>query len=116
MESCRSALDAMDELRQDLAGSTGAAAARGADTFRFATALHHGRVLYGNIGAVDRLDFTVLGSAVNQTARLETVAKRLNEPVVVSPAFAEACDRPFATRGLHHLPGLDAPVEVYVPV
>ena len=82
---------------------------------RFATALHHGRVLYGNIGAVDRLDFTVLGSAVNQTARLETVAKTLNEPVVVSSAFAEACDRPFASRGQHHLPGLDAPVEVYVP-
>lgn len=116
LESCRAALDAMDELRQDLAGATGAAAEQGADTYRFATALHHGRVLYGNIGAVDRLDFTVLGSAVNQTARLETVAKRLNEPVVVSPAFVEACDRPFASRGLHHLPGLDAPVEVYVPV
>ena len=116
MESCRAALDAMEELRQDLDGPVDETHGGVRDEYRFATALHHGRVLYGNIGAVDRLDFTVLGSAVNQTARLETVAKRLDEPVVVSPAFAEACDRDFASRGRHQLPGLDDPVEVYVPV
>jgi len=114
--ACAAALDAMTELRRELAPASEADDGEPADALRFATALHHGSVLYGNIGAVDRLDFTVLGSAVNQTARLETVAKRLDAPVVVSAAFAAATDRDCASRGRHRLPGLADPVEVFVPV
>jgi class 3 adenylate cyclase len=55
-------------------------------------ALHVGRVIYGNIGAADRLDFTVIGPAVNLVSRVEAVAKALNLPIVVSDEFARAYD------------------------
>jgi adenylate cyclase len=48
-------------------------------------------VLYGNIGSGDRLDFTVIGPAVNEVARIEQMCRSLDQPVVVSAAFAEAC-------------------------
>ena len=45
-------------------------------------ALHYGTVIYGNIGAADRLDFTVIGPAVNLVSRAEAIAKTLDEPLV----------------------------------
>jgi class 3 adenylate cyclase len=47
-------------------------------------ALHIGEVLYGNVGAVDRLDFTVIGPAVNEVARIETLCEPLGRKVLVS--------------------------------
>jgi adenylate cyclase len=43
-------------------------------------ALHYGTVIYGNIGAADRLDFTVIGPSVNLVSRIEAVAKSLDLP------------------------------------
>jgi hypothetical protein len=57
---------------------------------RMVVALHCGTVIYGNIGAAARLDFTVIGPAVNLVSRVETVAKALDLPIVVSEAFARA--------------------------
>ena len=62
------------------------------ERFRFGVALHVGRILYGNIGGGNRLDFTCIGPAVNLAARLEKIAGRLHRTVVASAAFAEACD------------------------
>ena len=53
-------------------------------------ALHVGEVLYGNVGSPRRLDFTVLGSAVNEAARIEALCGSLDQPVIVSSAFAQA--------------------------
>ena len=53
-------------------------------------ALHLGEVLYGNVGAVDRLDFTVIGPAVNEVARIETLCEPLGRRVLVSAALAAA--------------------------
>jgi adenylate cyclase len=61
------------------------------ERFRFGVALHVGRVLYGNIGGGNRLDFTCIGPAVNLAARLEKIAGRLNRTVVASSGFAQAC-------------------------
>ena len=52
--------------------------------------LHLGEVLYGNIGSAERLDFTVLGPAVNEAARLERMCRTVERPVVASAAFALA--------------------------
>jgi adenylate cyclase len=60
------------------------------ERFRFGVALHVGRILYGNIGGGNRLDFTCIGPAVNLAARLEKIAGRLHRTVVASQAFAEA--------------------------
>ena len=72
---------------------------------RFGLALHVGEVLYGNIGAGDRLDFTCIGPAVNMAARLEKVASRLQRTVVVSRAFAEHLPEEFVSLGAFELAG-----------
>ncbi|MGJ4901095.1 adenylate/guanylate cyclase domain-containing protein [Bradyrhizobium sp. HKCCYLRH2060] len=64
------------------------------ERFRFGVALHVGRLLYGNIGGGNRLDFTCIGPAVNLAARLEKMAAQLKRTVVASEAFAGACPEP----------------------
>ena len=75
--------------------------------------LHLGEVIYGNVGAADRLDFTVIGPAVNLAARLEGLTKRLLRPLVTSREFAEICPRPLVSLGFHPVRGLYHPVEVF---
>jgi len=78
-------------------------------------ALHAGTVIYGNIGAADRLDFTVIGPAVNLVSRIEAIAKSLNLPIVVSDAFANAYGGPLRSLGTHELRGLSTPHELFAP-
>jgi adenylate cyclase len=78
-------------------------------------ALHAGEVLYGNVGAVDRLDFTVIGPAVNEVARIEVLCEPLGRNLLVSAEFAAAvCDRA-RLRPLrrHTLRGVREPREIY---
>jgi adenylate cyclase len=58
------------------------------ERFRFGVALHVGKILYGNIGGGNRLDFTCIGPAVNLAARLEKIAGRLHRIIVASEGFA----------------------------
>src|SRR5262249_31761222 len=51
--------------------------------------LHAGEVFYGNIGSTERLDFTVLGPAVNETSRIAAMCRSVEQPVLVSEAFAK---------------------------
>jgi adenylate cyclase len=78
-------------------------------------ALHLGEVLYGNVGAVDRLDFTVIGPAVNEVARIETLCESLGRKVLVSAALAAAvADSPrLEPLGTHALRGVRDPREIY---
>jgi adenylate cyclase len=77
-------------------------------------ALHVGTVHYGNIGAADRLDFTVIGPAVNLVSRIENAAKILGQPIVVSAELAAALDG-VVSLGRHRLRGLTAPQELFAP-
>jgi adenylate cyclase len=74
-----------------------------------------GQVVYGNIGSPDRLDFTVLGPAVNLVSRLEALAKQLDQPVLCSGAFAREVDAPLASLGRFSLRGVAEPQEVFAP-
>ena len=76
-------------------------------------ALHYGAVIYGNVGAANRLDFTVIGPAVNLVSRIEAVAKSLDRPLVVSDDFARAYGGPLTSLGHHKLRGLDRPHELF---
>ena len=77
-------------------------------------ALHAGTVHYGNIGAADRLDFTVIGPAVNLVSRIENAAKMLGQKIVVSAELAAALDGA-VSLGRHQLRGLAAPQELFAP-
>ncbi len=86
---------------------------RGSPPLRFGISLHLGDVMWGNIGAIDRLDFTVIGPAVNLVARLDDVAAQLGEPLVVSDAFQAVSSRIFESVGSHRLKGIENPQEVF---
>src|SRR5258708_36919863 len=72
--------------------------------------VHIGDVMYGNIGSRSRLDFTVIGPAVNMASRLETLTKQLGGTLLLSRAFADFVERAvdlervgdYPVRGFHH--------------
>ena len=80
---------------------------------RFGCALHFGEVLYGNIGTPSRLDFTVLGHAVNFTSRLESLTGQLDEVCLLSETFAELTTEETSPVGTFKFKGLDEPQVVY---
>ena len=80
---------------------------------RFGLALHLGELLYGNIGAVSRLDFTCIGPAVNLAARLEGLASRLGRTVLLSEEFARHCGAEIEPLGDYELAGFRAVVPVF---
>lgn len=96
-----------------LAAASAFAAAMDAGGPRFGLALHVGEVAYGNIGGARRLDFTVIGPAVNRVARLQEVAKVTGRSIVLSRAFAELVDAPLVELGRFDLRGIDRPQRVF---
>jgi len=78
-------------------------------------ALAVGDVIYGNIGVADRLDFTVIGPAVNLAARLQTLTASLAEPILLSSEVARRLPLPTRSCGQHRLKGVAEPVEVFAP-
>jgi class 3 adenylate cyclase len=80
------------------------------------TALHVGEVPYGNVGAVDRLDFTVIGPAVNEVVRMEKLCEPLGQQILFSSRFAEAagrCDGRLESLGHFQLRGVDEAKEIF---
>ncbi len=98
----RAAVDAMEFLT----GET-------RERFRFGVALHVGKILYGNIGGGNRLDFTCIGPAVNLAARLEKLAGRLGRTIVASGAFADICRGGWHELGEFPITGLAKVEHVY---
>ncbi|WP_354224934.1 adenylate/guanylate cyclase domain-containing protein [Bradyrhizobium sp. F1.4.3] len=79
----------------------------------FGAALHLGEMLWGNIGAANRLDFTAIGPAVNLVSRLEGLCKPLGRTVLVSGVLAAETDMMFDALGPHSLRGIASPCEVF---
>jgi adenylate cyclase len=108
-----SAIAAARRLIEDIEAANEARATGGHDPVRFGIGLHVGPVTFGNIGTEDRLDFTVIGPAVNRTARLEGLTKQLGVPVLASAEFNAASTVPLKSLGKHTLRGVPEPVEVF---
>lgn len=83
------------------------------ERFRFGVALHVGKILYGNIGGGNRLDFTCIGPAVNLAARLEKIAGRLHRTVVASEGFAGICRGGWSDLGEFPIAGFSKAERVY---
>jgi adenylate cyclase len=113
--ACRGALDAVLDARKAARAINDARAFAGKPKFEFGAALHIGDVLYGNIGTIGRLDFTVIGPAVNLAARIESLTKDLDAPVLLSADFVAASEAPADSRGRHPVKGVADAVEVFAP-
>jgi adenylate cyclase len=113
--AARCALDAAMQAVEAARGLTSDPSLVDEPPLEIVVALHIGTAIYGNIGAADRLDFTVIGPAVNLVSRIEAVAKTLNLPIVVSDDFARAYGGPLRPLGRHELRGLATPHDLFAP-
>jgi len=115
-ETCARALDAAAETMQGLAVFNAARATAGLTEVAVDLALHVGEVLYGNVGAADRLDFTVVGPAVNEVARIEALCEPLDRALLISAEFAAALkdgDDRLVSLGDYHLRGVREAKEIF---
>jgi adenylate cyclase len=114
--ACRRALDAAVAARAAIARLSAERAAAGQPVTAFTLALHEGEVLHGNIGGRERLDFTVVGPAVNEISRIQAMSRSLDQPILVSSSFAEAGagqrDR-LVSVGRYALRGVARPQELF---
>jgi adenylate cyclase len=112
--ACGNALAAAESALAALGQLNAERGERGERALAIGVALHLGQVMYGNIGARDRLDFTVISSSVNEASRLEALCKSLDTPLTLSEAFVTAA-RPegLVDLGHHALKGVRAPIHVF---
>lgn len=114
---CRVALDAAIAALDGLRDLNELRSATGQPPLKVGIGLHAGSVSYGNIGAAQgedaRLDFTVIGPAVNLATRIETLCPVLDEPLLASKQFASICGSTMRPLGAHPLRGFAEKQEVY---
>ena len=114
--ACARALDAATNLTKRIITLNGRRESHGMPVTSTHIALHVGELLYGNLGSPRRLDFTVLGPAVNEAARIEAFCASLEQPVIVSTAFAEASGQArqrLVSVGRYAMKGIARPQELF---
>ncbi len=87
--ACSAALAAAVEARRKVTSLNVRRTHDGLPTTDMYLGLHIGEVYYGNIGSMDRLDFTVIGPAVNEASRIAAMCRSIDQPVLVSETFAK---------------------------
>jgi adenylate cyclase len=113
--SSEAAMRALGRIGRGMGELNESRVAAGTPALGFGLALHAGEVAYGNIGGRTRLDFTVIGPAVNHTSRILELSKKINRPVLISGAFAERCAAPLVRLGKFRLRDVSRSHEVFVP-
>jgi adenylate cyclase len=88
--ACEAALTAAEDAPRRVAEVNGRRSADGLPTTELYLGLHIGEVFYGNIGSKERLDFTIVGPAVNEVSRIASMCRSVDQPLLVSSAFATA--------------------------
>jgi adenylate cyclase len=113
--ACADLLHAVAEARQAMAALNERNRETGGEPLNFGIGVHVGDVMYGNIGSRARLDFTVIGPAVNMASRLEALTKQLGRPVLLSRAFADLVAGDFNLERVGEYPvrGFSDPIELF---
>lgn len=112
-EACARALLAVRAAGEQISEVNLIRVAEGQPQLKFGTALHRGTITYGNVGTERRLDFTVIGPAVNEAARIEDLCKKLDESVLMSAAFASGAPEALVSLGEHPLRGVKGLQEIF---
>ena len=114
--ACAAALTAALAARRAVAATNDRRTAKGLPVAEVYLALHIGDVFYGNIGSKERLDFTVIGPAVNEVSRIAAMCRSVDQPLLVSSAFAAAMGEPrsrLVSVGRYALRGIGRPQELF---
>jgi adenylate cyclase len=113
--ACAAALGAAIAARQEVVELKGRRAAAGQPVTDMYLGLHVGEVYYGNIGSHERLDFTVIGPAVNEVSRIAAMCRSVDQPLLISATFAEVGDikRQLVSVGRFALRGVSHPQELF---
>jgi adenylate cyclase len=114
--ACEHALAAAKEAQVRIAALNRNRAKAGQPPLAFGLSLHIGDVMYGNIGTPARIEYSVVGRAANEAARLENLTKTLRRPILASGDFARHLPGSWESLGNHQLQGVEEPVEVFTPV
>jgi adenylate cyclase len=114
-QTCAAALRAAEFAQSALARENSRRQQLGLARIEYGLALHVGDVMYGNIGSDTRLDFTVIGPAVNLTARIESMCRQLGRPLLLSSDFVAAGGILAASLGRHPLKGIATDQEIFAP-
>src|SRR5215204_7565335 len=116
-DACRSAIAAQTAVQDGVAALNRRRDADNLPTTEIYLGLHIGEVFFGNIGSRERLDFTVVGPAVNEVARIAAMCRSAQRSVLLSQAFADAMARLERGRlvsvGRYALRGLERPQELF---
>lgn len=112
-EACDASLRALTAVCAGMTHLDVSRQAQGLPPLPFGAALHFGEILWGNIGAADRLDFTAIGPAVNLVSRLEGLCKPLGRNVLISGAVAAEATTVLMPLGEHRLRGIADPCAVF---
>jgi len=113
--ACARALSAADKARAATAVINAERSTAGRPTIAFGIALHLGDVIYGNIGGEARLDFTVIGPAVNLAARIGGLCGELKRTPLLSDDFVRASGSPTEVVGAYRLKGIGGSQTLYAP-
>jgi adenylate cyclase len=115
MHACNAALSAAIAARQGVAELKKRRTAEDKPVTDVYLGLHVGKVFYGNVGSRERLDFTVLGPAVNEASRIAAMCRSIDQPVLMSAAFANVGDikRRLVSVGRYALRGVAHPQELF---
>jgi adenylate cyclase len=112
--ACAMALTAAEEAFASMEKLNLQRASTNRAPMHFGLVLHVGEVMYGNIGTPDRLDFTVIGPAVNEASRIEGLCKKLGHPLLITQDFAQLAEREdLVGLGKHSLRGVSHEVDIF---
>jgi adenylate cyclase len=113
--ACEAALAAALAAREGVADLNKRRSAQSQPVTDMYLGLHVGKVFYGNVGSRERLDFTVLGPAVNEASRIAAMCRSVDQPMLLSAAFAEVDDmkRRLVSVGRYALRGVLHPQELF---